>query len=71
VLGNILSRGAEFWRVVGPELDESHFSVERHKRLFRLMRDVADSGQEPSLSGCYGRFLDLQKTIPDLGLVPP
>jgi replicative DNA helicase len=68
VLGNILNRGAEFWRVVGSELDESHFSVERHKRVFVLIRAVADSGKEPSLSGCYGRLLDMQKTPQDLGL---
>jgi replicative DNA helicase len=68
MLANILNRGAEFWRVVGPQLDESLFSVERHKRVFRLIRDVADSGQEPSLMACYGRLIDLAKTPGELGL---
>lgn len=68
LLGNILSRGAEFWRIVGPELDTAHFSVERHKRVFRLILAVADSGQEPNLEGCYNRLLELGQTSEELGL---
>jgi replicative DNA helicase len=59
VLGNILSHGAEFWRAVAPEIDTSHFSVERHRRVFELIRAVADSGQEPGLVGCYGQLIEL------------
>lgn len=68
MLGNILSRGAEFWRIVGAELDVSHFSVERHRRAFQLIQKVAESGQEPNLAGCYNRLLELGQTPEELGL---
>jgi replicative DNA helicase len=68
IVANILSRGEEFWRIVEPELDVSHFAIEPYRRVFKLIRDAADRGHTPDLSGCYGRQLEMEPSSHDLGL---
>jgi replicative DNA helicase len=68
VLGNILSRGVEFWRRVGPELEDTYFALEGHRRVFKLLRAIADAGQEPGLPACYLHLIEKEKTTEEFGL---
>ena len=68
VLGNILDRGGEFWKLVGPQLDTDCFAVESNRRVFVLMKSVADRGSVPDLSGCLLAVIDQGKTPDELGL---
>ena len=68
ILGNILNRGGEFWRKVGPQLDEDCFSVEAHRRVFGLIQRISDAGREPNLSECYEMLKSLGTSIEGMGL---
>jgi replicative DNA helicase len=68
ILGNILSRGAEFWKPVGPQLEPECFAVESHRRVFVLMKSVADRGGVPDIGGCFRAVIDHGKTTEELGL---
>src|SRR4029077_6489697 len=68
VLGNMLARGAEFWKLAGPQLDPECFAIESHRRVFQLLKSVADHGGAPDLAGCFRAVIDQGKTTDELGL---
>jgi replicative DNA helicase len=68
VLGNILSRGADFWGIAGPQLQENYFAIEANRRLFLLMESIAAQGGIPDVAGCYRQLIDEGKTADELGL---
>ena len=68
VLGNILARDAEYWKLVGPQLEQDYFAIESNRRVFALMKSVADQGGIPNLAGCYRAVIDRGKTTEEMGL---
>jgi replicative DNA helicase len=68
VIGNILARGREFWNRVGPQLTEECFVIENHRRVFRFVQQIAESGGDPTLAECYRAMIDAGKTAGEMGL---
>lgn len=68
MIGNILARGLRFWRVVGQQLTDECFAVERFRRVFALQRGVAEAGGDPGLEGCFNSVLSTGHTIEEMGL---
>src|SRR5437899_1314529 len=68
MLGNILTRGREFWNLVGPQLEPDYFAIESHRRVFALLKSIADQGGVPDVATCYRAVIDHGKTTDELGL---